>query len=172
MRNLIGYRAGIALAVALVTTFTRPDSAALGLALFGSYALVLSIGTGLIGAVWTKPRVTMLFVPQACLALITGALALAAISASKSFQLASLQSILLVYLSLSAAIEGYLAYQARAYRIEAREHLIAAGLALGIAIILALIEAQPLNILGFFGAYLSITAVHLGIWAASPKKAE
>jgi hypothetical protein len=171
VRNLIGYRAGIALVVALVTTFTRPDTAALGLTLFGGYALALAIGTSLVATIWLKPRAKMVFLPQALLCLVAGVVALASLSAGESFQLATLQSLLLVYLAITAAIEGYLSYRVRANRLEATEHLIAAGLALAISVILALIESQPLNILGFFGAYLAITAVHLGIWAASPKKA-
>ena len=172
MRRLIGYRAGIALIVALITTFTRPDSATLGLVLLGGYTLALALGTTFIGALQIKPRPAMNFVPQAIVALIVGVAALVSLGSSSSFQLAALQSLLLLNLTLSAAIESYLAYRVRDNRLEAREHLIAAGLSLAIAIILAFIEPQPLNILGFFGAYLSITAVHLGIWAASPKKAD
>ena len=172
MRNLLGYRAAIALIVALVITFTRPDNATIGLALFAAYSLALSLGTVLIGTRSVKTRSAMVFVPQAFVALAAGVAALFALGATLSFQLAALQSLLLVLLTLSTAIESYLAYQVREIRLESREHQIAAGLALVIAVILAVVEAQPLNILGFFGAYLSITAVHLGIWASSPKKAD
>ena len=172
MRNLLGYRAGIALVVALVTTFTRPDNATLGLALFGAYAMVLAMGTSVLGALRTKPRLAMNFVPQAILAFVGGVAALISLGSAPSFQLAALQLLLLLHLTLTGAIEAYLAYRVRANRLEAREHFIAAGLSVAIGLILAFIEPQPVNILGFFGAYLSITAVHLGIWAASPKKAD
>ena len=184
MRNVIGFRALIALAASLVITFTRPDTAALGLAIFAGFALLHGLGSLAVG--FTRktssaskttsqlPSAVPLrnFVPQAIVALIAATAALLALGGSTSAKLAALQITVMGYLVLTAALHTYLASLSGFKTVEGRENLIAAGLAEAITIIFVLLNPEPLNASGFLGAYFALSAVHQGIWAASPTKAD
>jgi hypothetical protein len=50
------------------------------------------------------------------------------------------------------------------------QDLISASLALLLAILFALVPMDIVSAVGFFGAYLMLSGVHLGIAAYSPKK--
>lgn len=172
MRIVIGFRAAIALAAALVITFTRPDRAALGLAIFAGFCLAHGIGSLLIGFLRQKTNPLTNVLPQAIIAVAASALALLALGSTASSQLAALQLLVIGYLVLNAAFETYLASRSGFKTVDGREHLIAAGLGALIATIFVATNPEPLNAVGFLGAYFALSAVHQGIWAASPAKAD
>lgn len=171
MRIVIGFRASIALAATLVITFTRPDTAALALALFAGFGLLSGLGSlaiGLIGGRAGALNVT----PQGAIAILAAASALWALATSPLTQLAFFKLIVLTYLLLNTVFEAYLGRSVGLKTVEGREHLIAAGLALLFSIIYVVLNPEPLNAAGFLGAYFALSAVHQGIWAASPTKAD
>jgi uncharacterized membrane protein HdeD (DUF308 family) len=172
VRIVIGYRALIALAATLVFTFTRPDNALLTLIVFAGFALLNGAGSLLIG--FTKARTNALqnVGVQALLALLAGIAALLELGGSPASQLANLQLLVVGYLAFNSSYEVYLASRTGFKSIEGREHLIAAGLGALIALIYVILNPEPLNAAGFLGAYFALSAVHQGIWAASPTKAD
>jgi uncharacterized membrane protein HdeD (DUF308 family) len=172
VRIVIGYRALIALAASLVITFTRPDKALLALIVFAGFALLNGVGSMLIGFVKDKNNALQNVVVQGVLSLLAGAAALLEIDATPTSQLVTLQLLVVGYLVLNSAYEIYLGSRAGFKSIEGREHLIAAGLGLLIALIYVVLNPEPLNAAGFLGAYFALSAVHQGIWAASPAKAD
>ena len=121
MRIVIGFRAAIALAATLVITFTRPDTAALGLAIFAGFGLAQGLGTVAISFSRKATSSLQKVAPQAAISLVAA---------------------------------------------------IAAGLAELCTLIFVVLNPEPLNASGFLGAYLALSAVHQGIWAASPSKAD
>ena len=172
MRIVIGFRALIALAATLVITFTRPDTASLGLAIFAGFALAHGLGSLVLGFVRPNVQPLLNVVPQAVVALLAATAALLALGGTVSGELAALQLAVIGYLVLNSAFEAYLASRTGFKTLEGREHLIAAGLALLIAAIYVVLNPEPLNAAGFLGAYFALSAVHQGIWAASPSKAD
>jgi uncharacterized membrane protein HdeD (DUF308 family) len=50
-----------------------------------------------------------------------------------------------------------------------REHLITAGLALVLGLLFLVTPMDAVSSVGFFGAYLVLSSVHLGIAAFSPR---
>jgi len=172
VRIVIGFRAFIALAASLVITFTRPDTAALGLAIFAGFALVNGLGSAVIGIAQRGAVALSNVLPQAIVALAASVASLLALGGSASSELAALQITAMAYLVLTAALHTYLASLSGFKTVEGRENLIAAGLAEAITIIFVLLNPEPLNASGFLGAYFALSAVHQGIWAASPTKAD
>ena len=172
MRIVIGFRAAIALAATLVITFTRPDTASLGLAIFAGFALLQAAGSIALGFVRPVSGLRQSVAPSALTSLVAAVAAILALGGQPTAKLAAFQIIVMSYLVLTAAFNTYLASKAGFKTIEGREHLIAAGLAELFTLIYVVLTSEPLNASGFLGAYLALSAVHQGIWAASPTKAD
>ena len=172
MRIVLGYRALIALAATLVITFTRPDTAALGLAIFAGFGIFQGLGTAVLSVAKPGDRPLLKVFPQAVIAVLAATGALLALGTSANNQLMLLQVLVMGYLVLTAAFETYLASRVGFKTVEGREHLIAAGLAELFTLIYVVLNPEPLNAAGFLGAYFALSAVHQGIWAASPSKAD
>ena len=172
MRIVIGFRALSALAATLVITFTRPDTAALAMAIFAGFTFVQCIGSVALSLARRASRPLLNVLPPAVISVLAAVGALLALGTSAKSQLMVLQVLVMAYLVLNAAFETYLASRVGFKSLEGREHLIAASLAELFALIYVLLNPEPLNAAGFLGAYLALSAVHQGIWAASPSKAD
>jgi uncharacterized membrane protein HdeD (DUF308 family) len=171
VRIVIGFRALAALAATLVITFTRPDTAALALAIFAGFTVVQGIGSVALGLARRASRPLLNILPPAVISVLAAVGALLALGTAPKY-LMDLQVLVMAYLVLNAAFETYLASRVGFKTLEGREHLIAASLAELFALIYVLLNPEPLNAAGFLGAYLALSAVHQGIWAASPSKAD
>ena len=172
MRIVIGFRAAIALAATLVITFTRPDTAALALAIFAGFGLAQGLGTLAMSFARKATSSLQIVTPQAAISLVAAIAALLALGTPAKTELMALQLLVMGYLVLQAAFDTYLASRAGFKTIEGREHIIAAGLAELFTLIYVVFSPEPLNAAGFLGAYFALSAVHQGIWAASPSKAD
>jgi hypothetical protein len=172
VRIVIGFRALAALAATLVITFTRPDTAALALAIFAGFGMFQGLGTVTLGFARRANRPLLSVVPQAVISVLAAVGALLALGTSAKSQLVVLQVLIMAYLVLNAAFETYLASRVGFRTLEGREHLIAAGLAEFFTLIYVVLSPEPLNAAGFLGAYLALSTVQQGIWAASPSKAD
>lgn len=146
MRRIKSLRALASIAVGLFVTFWQAHHAAVGLVALAIFTILYGLRT-LFGA----PK----YFPIALIALIT-----AFISASSLQENSNATFILLV------AIWG--AAQAATDCIN--RDVISAVLAALLALLFALVPLDIVSAVGFFGAYLIVSGVHLGIAAYSPKK--
>jgi len=172
VRIVIGFRALAALAATLVFAFTRPDTAALALAIFSGFAIFQGLGTIVIGLVLNVPYFRGNVLPTSAISLVAATGALIGLGRASATELVVFQVAVMAYLVMNAAFATYLASRAGFKTTEGREHLITAGLAEFFTLIFVVLSPEPLNAAGFLGAYLALSAVHQGIWAASPSKAD
>ena len=146
MRRIKSLRALASLAVGLFVTFWQSHHAAVGLVALAIFTILYGLRT-----LFVAPK----YFPIALIALITAFLA-----ATSLQQNSDATFVLLV------AIWGVT--QAATDLIN--QDLISASLALLLAILFALVPMDIVSAVGFFGAYLMLSGVHLGIAAYSPKK--
>lgn len=146
MRRIKSLRALASIAVGLFVTFWQAHHAAVGLVALAIFTILYGLRT-LFGA----PK----YFPIALIALIT-----AFISASSLQENSHATFILLV------AIWG----AAQAATDFINRDAISAVLASLLALLFALVPLDIVSAVGFFGAYLVVSGVHLGIAAYSPKK--
>ncbi len=146
MRRIKSLRALASIAVGLFVTFWQAHHAAVGLVALAIFTILYGLRT-LFGA----PK----YFPIALIALIT-----AFISASSLQENSNATFILLV------AIWG----AAQAATDFINRDVISAVLASVLALLFALVPLDIVSAVGFFGAYLIVSGVHLGIAAYSPKK--
>jgi hypothetical protein len=146
VRRIKSLRALASIAVGLFVTFWQAHHAAVGLVALAIFTILYGLRS-LFGA----PK----YFPIALIALIT-----AFISAS-SMQENSNATFILLVASWGAA-------QAATDFIN--RDVISAVLASLLALLFALVPLDIVSAVGFFGAYLIVSGVHLGIAAYSPKK--
>lgn len=146
MRRIKSLRALASIAVGLFVTFWQAHHAAVGLVALAIFTILYGLRT-LFGA----PK----YFPIALIALIT-----AFISAGSLQENSNATFILLV------AIWG----AAQAATDFINRDVISAVLASVLALLFALVPLDIVSAVGFFGAYLIVSGVHLGIAAYSPKK--
>jgi hypothetical protein len=160
-------RAALAFGLGVFITFSQSHSAQIGLITLGIFGLV----TGLSGALVVVIRRELSLLqelPMATLATLIGLFSLLALGIEGT-QYATFMALVAAWGLISGAFALYQARRAGRKEQSGRDFLISAvfGLLLGV-----LFLAVPLDIVsavGFFGAYLALEGVHLGIAASSPK---
>ena len=170
MQKILGVRAIVFLAVGLFITFTQSHSAATGLfalALFGIGFAVANVAA----TIWAKGK--YLSVESLPLTLIAMAVGLFAALIPQTEPTA--QGLAFVYLVagwalISGAMELYLANRAGFRTRSGKDGLISAGLGLAIGLLFLIVQLDIVSAVGFFGAYLVISGVHLAIAALTPQK--
>jgi uncharacterized membrane protein HdeD (DUF308 family) len=170
LQKILGVRAFVFLAVGLFITFTQSHSAATGLfalALFGIGFAVANVAA----TIWAKGK--YLSVESLPLTLIAMAVGLFAALIPQTEQTA--QGLAFVYLVagwalISGAMELYLANRAGFRTRSGKDGLISAGLGLAIGLLFLIVQLEIVSAVGFFGAYLVISGVHLAIAALTPQK--
>jgi len=163
-------RAAISFGVGIFITFNQSHSAATGLfalAIFGiGYAALNGIGS----AVWGKGLFSLENFPLTLAAMIIG---LAALLVPATDPEAS--ALVFVYLVtgwglIAGAFEMYLARRSGFATRFGKDSLISASLSLLVGLLFLAVPLEIISAVGFFGAYLVLSAVHLGISAATPSK--
>ena len=170
MKFVFAARAAISFGVGIFITFNQSHSAATGLfalAIFGiGYAALNGIGS----AVWGKGLFSLENFPLTLAALVVG---LAALLVPASDPEAS--ALVFVYLVtgwglIAGAFEMYLARRSGFATRFGKDSLISASLSLLIGLLFVAVPLDIISAVGFFGAYLVLSAVHLGISATTPSK--
>ncbi|MEI6591000.1 MAG: hypothetical protein WCO24_03245, partial [Actinomycetes bacterium] len=88
---------------------------------------------------------------------------------NQSAELGVFRILVAVWALVLAANEAQLAWRARPNGNRSREHFITAGLALVLGLLFLITPMDAVSSVGFFGAYLVLSSVHLGIAAFSPR---
>jgi uncharacterized membrane protein HdeD (DUF308 family) len=170
LKKVLGVRAIIFVAVGLFITFTQSHSAATGLfalAVFGIGFAVANIAA----TIWDKNN--YLSVESLPLTLISLAVGLFAVLIPQTDTTA--QALAFVYLVsgwavVSGAIQLYLANRSGFRTRAGKDGLITAVLGVAIGALFLIAPLDIVSAVGFFGAYLVICGVHLGIAALTPQK--
>jgi uncharacterized membrane protein YhaH (DUF805 family) len=177
-------RAGVAAVAAAVITFSQDHSAALGLTVFGAFAIVTALAILAGSGALTGDRVARLtFVAQAAITLAAGVTALAL---AASAGLPAFFAIVLIWALLTGALELYSGFRLRGRSPLARDWT-TIGLATVLLAVAFLLVPQGLDqqftgpdgiersltasivVVGIFGAYAAIVAVLLVIGGFSLK---
>jgi len=169
MKIVLALRATISMAVGLFITFSQSHSATTGLfalAIFGiGYGTLNAIGS----IVWAKGLTAIENLPLTIASLVVGLIAL--LIPATNAQAAQLAFIYLVtgWGLVSGAFELYLARREGFASRSGKDNLINGVLSLALGLLFLIVPLDIVSAVGFFGAYLVLSATHLGISAATPK---
>ena len=170
MQKVLGVRAIIFVAVGLFITFTQSHSAATGLMALAIFGIGLAV-TNIAATIWDKK--SYLSIESLPLTLISLAVGLFALLIPQTDTTA--QALAFVYLVSgwavgAGAIELYLANRSGFRTRAGKDGLITAVLGLAIGLLFLIAPLDIVSAVGFFGAYLVICGVHLGIAGLTPQK--
>lgn len=170
MKIVLALRAAISFAVGIFITFNQSHSAATGLlslAIFGlGYAVLNAIGTG----VWGKGLTAVENMPLTVAAFIIGLLAILVPGTDPTAQGMAFIYLVTGWGLISGSFELYLARREGFKTRMGKDNLINAGFGLLLGILFLVAPLDIVSAVGFFGAYLVLSATHLAIAAATPKK--
>ena len=170
MKFVFAARAAIYFGVGIFITFNQSHSAATGLLSLGIFGIGFALLNGIGSVVWGKGIFSLENFPLTLTALIVG---LAALLVPATEPNAS--ALVFVYLVtgwglISGAFEMYLARRAGFATRFGKDSLISASLSLLVGMLFLAVPLDIISAVGFFGAYLVLSAVHLGISATTPSK--
>ena len=162
-RIALAARAGISLAVGLFVTFSQSHGAELGLLALGIFGLSFAVLNGLASAVFQKGMAAIQNVPLVMVALLIGIFALSASDDELAFKF-----LVTGWAIIAGAFELFQSRRAGFKTAEGRDLLINSCFSLLLAVLFLLAPLDIVSQVGFFGAYLMMSGVHIGIAAASP----
>ena len=170
MKFILAARAAISFGVGIYITFNQSHSATTGLFALGIFGIGFAILNAIASQVWAKGLFTLENLPLTIAALVVGVSAL--LVPTSDLQAAGLVFIFLVagWGLTAGAFELYLARRSGFATRSGKDNLISAGLALSVGLLFLIVPLDIVSAVGFFGAYLVLSAVHLGISAGTPTK--
>lgn len=170
MTIVIALRAAISLAVGLFITFSASHSPTTGLfalAIFGiGFAVLNGIGT----AVWGKGLTAVENMPLTVAAFLIGLLAILVPQGDTETQVLAFTYLVTGWGLIAGSFELYLARRAGFRSQAGKDNLINAGFSLLLGVLFLIAPLDIVSAVGFFGAYLVLSGVHLAIAAATPTK--
>jgi hypothetical protein len=163
-------RAAISFGVGIFITFNQSHSAATGLLALGIFGIGFALLNGIGSVVWGKGGFSLENLPLTLGALGFGTAAL--FIPTSDLQSAALAFVFLVGGGglLAGAFELYLARKAGLATRSGKDSLINAVLSLVLGLLFLIVPLDIVSAVGFFGAYLVLSGVHLGISATTPAK--
>lgn len=171
MKYQQGFRAAISFALGVFITFSQAHGADIGLVVLAAFGLALGLGGGSLVFVRRAGLNPIQELPVAVVALLIG------IFASLAFfnpvgQLAAFLALVSAWGVISGAFELYQARRVSFKSQFGRDYLISAVFALLLGLLFLAVDLDEVSAVGFFGAYLTLSGVHLGIAAASHQKSK
>ncbi|WP_174777052.1 DUF308 domain-containing protein [Cryobacterium lactosi] len=157
-------RAVVAFVPAAVITFNADHSAEFGLVVFGAFALVNGLVTGLLS--WltvTDRRDRSIFAIQGAVGVLAGVIALALNAGGLGFFL----YIVSVWAAITGFLELYPGIRVRGRGQVARDWLVVGALTAVLALVFLLLPPNAVVAVGLLGAYLVIIGVYLVIAGVS-----
>jgi uncharacterized membrane protein HdeD (DUF308 family) len=168
--KILGVRAIVFVAVGLFITFTQSHSAATGLfalALFGFGFAVVNVAA----TIWAKQRyLSVESLPLTLIAMAVGTFAVLIPQTEPTAQALAFVYLVAGWAVIAGAMEGYLANRKGFGTRAGKDGLISAGLGLALGLLFLIAPLDIVSAVGFFGAYLVISGVHLAIAALTPQK--
>jgi hypothetical protein len=170
MRQSNALRAAVSLGVGLFITFSELHNATIGLLALAIFSLGFAITNSLGSIVWGKGLVAIEAMPLTVVSLLVGVFALMAMS-GESAQTAFI-GLVTVWGLVSGAFELYLARRASMKSTQGREFLMSAILSATLGLLFLVAPLDIVSAVGFFGAYLIVSGVQLGVAAATPSSSK
>ncbi len=172
MRQTNALRAAISLAVGLFITFSQSHAATIGLLALAIFSLGFAVVNGLSSAIWGKGLVAIEAMPLTVVSLLIGVFSLMALSLNSNLSIDAAQTafigLVTVWGLVAGAFEMYLARRASFKTTNGREYLMSAILSAVLGMLFLVAPLDIVSAVGFFGAYLIISGVQLGVAAATP----
>ena len=170
MKIVFALRAAISFGVGIFITFNQSHSAATGLLSLGIFGIGFALLNGIGSAVWGKGIFSLENFPLTLTALIVGTTAILVPVTEPNVAAPVFVSLVTGWGLIFGAFEMYLARAAGFATRFGKDSLISASLSLLIGLVFLIAPLDIISAVGFFGAYLVLSAVHLGISAATPSK--
>ena len=170
MKIVCALRAAISFGVGIFITFNQSHSAATGLLSLGIFGIGFALLNGIGSAVWGKGIFSLENFPLTLTALIVGTAAFLVPSTEPNAASLVFVSLVTGWGLISGAFEMYLARSAGFATRFGKDSLISASLSLLVGLLFLAVPLDIISAVGFFGAYLVLSAVHLGISAGTPSK--
>ncbi|MCM3658968.1 hypothetical protein M3147_17055 [Agromyces mediolanus] len=167
-------RGALALAATAAITFSQDHSPAMGLLVFGIWAVVVGVVVGALSLRFVADRTTRaVTLVSAIVTAVAGLLALT-VPGSLPFFL----SLVSAWAAITGFLELYLGLRGRGRDAGGRDRLAAGIFTAALAVLFVLLPPDSVTAVGFFGAYLAILGVYLVIgglsqkWAGAPGRGE
>ncbi len=170
MKKVLGVRALIFVAVGLFITFTQSHSASTGLFALAIFGIGLAVAN-IAATIWEKRSyLSVESLPLTLISLAVGLFAALIPQADPTAQALAFVYLVAGWAVIAGALELYLANR-NGFRTRAgKDGLITAVLGLALGLLFLIAPLDIVSAVGFFGAYLVICGVHLGIAALTPQK--
>jgi uncharacterized membrane protein HdeD (DUF308 family) len=170
LKKVLGVRALIFVAVGLFITFTQSHSASTGLFALAIFGIGLAVAN-IAATIWEKRSyLSVESLPLTLISLAVGLFAALIPQADPTAQALAFVYLVAGWAVIAGALELYLANR-NGFRTRAgKDGLITAVLGLALGLLFLIAPLDIVSAVGFFGAYLVICGVHLGIAALTPQK--
>jgi hypothetical protein len=170
MKKVLALRAAISFAVGIFITFSQSHSADVGLLALAIFGLGFAFLNGLGSLIFSKGLQAVENLPLTVAAFLVGLLAVLVPAADNDTS-----SVAFIYLVtgwglIAGSFELYLARRSGFKTQSGKDSLLNAGFGLLLGALFLIAPLDIVSAVGFFGAYLVLSAVHLGIAAATPEK--
>ena len=172
MRIPLALRAALSLALGLVVTFQQDHNPHFGLKVLATFGLGVA-AISVVSAFLNRSSFAAIeAIPVAVVAAIIGVLAILANDTNEPPIYDRFNNLVAAWGLIAGVYELYLARRAGFRSVNGKDSLLSSVLALALGVLFLL---EPIRIdittgVGFLGAYLVVSSVHLGIAAASQSK--
>lgn len=170
MQKVTASRAAIQIAVGVMITFNQSHSAATGLLSLAIFGVAFAVANSA-SALWAKQKpLSIESLPFSITALVVGLFAALVPQAEPAAQALAFVYLVAGWGIIAGATELYLANRAGFKSRKGKDMLINSVLGLAIGMLFLLAPLDIVSAVGFFGAYLVISGVHLAIASLTPQK--
>jgi hypothetical protein len=163
-------RAAISFGVGIFITFNQSHSAATGLLSLAIFGIGFALLNAVASTLWGKGLFSLENFPLTLAALIVGLAALLVPATDPEASALAFVYLVTGWGLISGAFEMYLARRSGLATRFGKDSLISASLSLLVGLLFLAVPLDIISAVGFFGAYLVLSAVHLGISATTPSK--
>lgn len=172
MRQTNALRALVSLAVGLFITFSQSHHAAIGLTALAIFAIGFAITNAAGSAIWGKGLVAIEAMPLTIVSVLIGGLAILVPVGDEAKAKLAFIGLITVWGLVSGAFEFYLARRSGFKTQDGRDYLLSSTLSIVLGLLFLAAPLDIVSAVGFFGAYLVISGVQLGVAAATPVSAK
>ena len=170
MKIVLALRAAISMAVGLFITFSQSHSAATGLLALAIFGLGFAVLNAISTSIWGKGLTAIENMPLTVAAVIIGLLAILVPTGDPVAQQLAFIYLVTGWGLIAGSFELYLARREGFASRSGKDSLINACFSLLLGLVFLVAPLDIISAVGFFGAYLAISAVHLAIAAGTPSK--